>query len=112
MEFIFKENRAYLISKNVFRLSLIHTQKDGFKKNETLKRRIEKSSLCITSLVVKTLIAKPEKEKTETINDLMHLINGLCAFYDITFDLKLIEKKDLCLIETALKELIEEIKKL
>ncbi|MFZ2970048.1 MAG: hypothetical protein WA063_02795 [Minisyncoccia bacterium] len=112
MEFTFRGNNAYLISKNVFRLSLVHTQKDEFKKNETLKRRVEKSSLCITSLIVKAILAKSEKEKAEIIKDLMHLIYSLCALYDIALDLGLIGKKDLYLIETALKELIEEIKKL
>lgn len=112
MKFTFKENSAYLISKNVFRLSLIYTQKEKFKKNEVLKRRIEKSSLCITSLIIKTLIAKPGKDKAEIIKDLTHLTNGLFALYDIALDLKLIEDKDLHLVENTLEELIGEIEKL
>lgn len=112
MKFAFRENNAYLISKNIFKLSLIYTQKDEFKKNETLKRRIEKSSLCITSLLVKILIEKPEKEKPEIINKLLHLASGLYALYDIALDLKLIEKKDLGLVGNSLEELIGEIEKL
>jgi hypothetical protein len=100
------------MSKNIFRLSWNHTRKDEFKKHDTLKKRIEKSLLCITSLIVKTLIAKPGKEKTETTDDLVHLASGLVALYDIALDLGLIESKDLNLIETASKELIGEIEKL
>lgn len=112
MTFSFRENQAYLISKNIYRLIVIHTQKDGFKKYESLRRRIEKLSLCTISLIIGNLTSDSAEEKSRSSSRALHFANGLYALYDVAMDLKLIDKKDLSLIESALEELIPEIKKL
>lgn len=112
MAFAFSENQAYLLSKNVYRLILLHTQKENFKKNEALKHRIEKSSLCIISLIVNDLTARSAEDKAKSLSKSLHLANTIYAFYDIALDLQLIDKKDLLLMESALHELIDEIKKI
>lgn len=110
MESPFKNNRAYLLSKNIYRLIQFHVQKENFAKYETLKRRMEKYSLCIISLTVKVLLQKTEEERKNTSFHMLHLSYNLLSAYDLSFDMKLIDKKDLTLIESALGELIEEIK--
>lgn len=112
MTFSFDKNQAYLLSKNVYRLVLLYTQKEDFKKHDTLRKRMEKSSLCIVSLIIKSSIPELAGEKTKALPQLLHLTSNLYSLYDIALDLKLIDKKDLILIESALKELDQEIKKL
>lgn len=112
MSFSFKENNAYLISKNVYRLILLHAQKDDFKKYESLQRRIEKLSLCTISLIISNLTSDSAEERSRSSSRALHFANGLYALYDVAMDLKLIDKKDLSLMESALSELINEIKKL
>jgi hypothetical protein len=112
MEFSFRENQAYLLAKNVYRLILLHTQNENFKKNETLTRRIEKTSLCVISLIIADLTSGSDEEKAKSLSKLLHLTNSLYSLYDIALDLELISKKDLSLMESALNELLLEIKKL
>jgi len=112
MTFAFSENQAYLLSKNVYRLILIHTQTENFRKNDALKHRIEKASLCVISLIVSNLTSGSAEERSGSLSKLLHLTNAIYAFYDIALDLKLIDKKDLLMMDSALHELIDEIKKL
>ncbi|MFA6097892.1 MAG: hypothetical protein WC788_09815 [Candidatus Paceibacterota bacterium] len=112
MEFSFRENQAYLLAKNVYRLILLHTQKENFKKNENLTRRIEKTSLCVISLIIANLTSRSDEEKSKSLSKLLHLANSIYSLYDVAMDLGLIDKKDLSLMESALNELLLEIKKL
>jgi len=112
MLFSFAENREYILSKNVYRLILLHTQKENFKKNESLRIRMEKTSLCIISLATKNSTHGSDEENSKNISQLLHLINYLYALCDVAVDLALIDKKDLFLMGSALKELSDEINKI